>query len=373
MLKKFKRKSNPLETKHMEVQCTNIKALDSEAGTFSAYGNTFDIVDHAGDLSIKGCFKNTINNHVKNGTMPKFLGQHQGRMMPLGIITKMEEDDTGLLFEGKFCLDTQAGKEAYALVKMGAIDQFSIGYNTIKESFDNTKGINYLLEVDVKEISLVTFACNENSRLQSVKSAIDAGEEITPRMLQDTLRDVYGLSKRASEAAINAIKATEKAESEEELVVKSIEDFREKMKTAETKNNIKSNELQTKELGGLSFREIHYGVRNGLLEFIGHDDFWLVDLYDEYGFVESWNYVEKTYILARFEWVVGESGDVEVSRYEIGSVDYVPEFTPDMDADEVVIDEDVDDGEKENGNNINVKEDLEDLLSKENFSDWFVK
>lgn len=184
----------------------NIKASSDEAGKFTAYGNTFGNVDHAGDKTMKGAFSKCIQGWNAKARMPRLLSQHGHRQNPIGIITSMKEDENGLLFEGEFCTEPgTAGAEAYALVKMGALDMFSIGYNTIKEKM--VSGINELHELDVKEISLVTFACNENSLIQTVKSAIDSGEDVTTRMIQKSLQEA-GFSKRQAEAAVNAIKVT---------------------------------------------------------------------------------------------------------------------------------------------------------------------
>ncbi len=190
----------------------NIKAED-EAGSFTAYGNTFGNVDHAGDKTMKGAFAKCIEGCNAKARQPRLLSQHGHRANPIGIITSMKEDENGLLFEGKFCIEPgTAGAEAYALVKMGALDMFSIGYNTITEK--RVAGVNELHELDVKEISLVTFACNENSLIQTVKSAIDSGEDVTTRMIQKSLQEA-GFSKRQAEAAVNAIKVTADTEQTE--------------------------------------------------------------------------------------------------------------------------------------------------------------
>lgn len=194
-----------IKTKSIDFK---IKAIGDDKGSFSAYGNTFGNVDHAGDMTMKGAFTKCIQGWAAKAQMPRLLGQHGHTSNPIGIITSMKEDENGLLFEGQFCLETQAGAEAYALVKMGALDMFSIGYQTLQEKMVN--GVNELHELNVKEISLVTFACNENSLIQSIKSAVETGGDITPRMVQKALQEA-GLSKKKAEAAVNAIKATEVA------------------------------------------------------------------------------------------------------------------------------------------------------------------
>ena len=124
----------------------------------------------------------------------------------------MAEDEKGLKLTGKLCLDTQSGRETYALMKMGALDSLSIGYITIKEDFDAKKGVNYLQEIDIKEVSIVTFACNEQSLIQSVKTTLESGKKPTERELQKALQE-FGFSKREAEKIINtgyksAIKAS---------------------------------------------------------------------------------------------------------------------------------------------------------------------
>lgn len=219
------------------VAC-KVKALSTE-GTFSAYGNVFGVVDNVNDVTVKGTFTNSIKSHLDAGTTPKLLAQHGHTTMPIGVITSMKEDDYGLYFEGEFCLDTQMGKETHALVKQGAIDQFSIGYKTIKERYDTKRGANLLEEVEVKEISIVTFACNEASKIVDVKSAIESGDEVTPRMVQKALQE-SGLSKRQAEAAVNAIKSQQETEIKLE---ESIESF---------KARAESHEIGISELKGLT-------------------------------------------------------------------------------------------------------------------------
>jgi HK97 family phage prohead protease len=192
-----------LETKSINF---SVKSMDEdELGTFTAYGNTFDNVDEAGEVTMKGAFSNMIKSYNESGRMPRLLSQHGHRQNPIGVITSMVEDEKGLLFTGKFCTaQGTMGAEAYELVKMGALDSFSIGFNVLKHKF--VDGRKELHEIDVKEISLVTFAANEQSLIQSIKSALGTGDEVT-RMVQKSLQD-SGLSKRQASAAIDAIKAS---------------------------------------------------------------------------------------------------------------------------------------------------------------------
>lgn len=190
------------------IQRFEVKA-NSEDGTFTAHGNVFGVIDSANDITYKGTFSRTIAEHKANGSMPKLLAQHGHTTMPIGIITDMKEDDTGLWFSGKFALDTQAGAEAYSLVKMRAIDEFSIGYivRSSEPRVEQNKNVRALLDVDVGEISLVTFACNPESKIIDIKSAIESGDNITPKMVRKFLQEA-GLSRRQAEQAIYQIKSS---------------------------------------------------------------------------------------------------------------------------------------------------------------------
>ena len=48
--------------------------------------------------------------------------------MPIGVFDEIVEDDHGLVVKGRLALKTQAGQEAYELLKMGALDGLSIGF-----------------------------------------------------------------------------------------------------------------------------------------------------------------------------------------------------------------------------------------------------
>lgn len=170
----------------------HVKA-NSNTREFEAYANTKNIVDNALDVAMDGCYQKSIERHKQAGTMPSMLWSHNPEMLPLGKISHMEEDAKGLFFSGKIS-STTMGNDVYELAKDGAIDQFSIGYIEVKSNWNNEKGYNELHEIDVKEISWVNFACNEESRLQDIKSSLGQKRLPTERELERFLKSV-GLSK----------------------------------------------------------------------------------------------------------------------------------------------------------------------------------
>lgn len=247
-----------IQNKHQTVSM-QIKTL-SEEGQFAGYGNVFGVVDHANDKTIPGAFKNSIEKWQKKGKFPRLLAQHGHKTMPIGVITSLKEDETGLAFEGKFCLDTQAGAEAHALVKMGAIDQFSIGYVTLKEKMVN--GVNELHEIDVKEISLVTFACNEASVVTAVKDALESGKN-PQRSVQQVLTEC-GVSNRQAEAAIDAIKSMSIIEAKEKESEQSVDAFKSRMKNHKPTVHF---DLEVKDMSMSDYiQKITKAVKNSLMK-----------------------------------------------------------------------------------------------------------
>ncbi len=176
-------------------------------GTVGGYGAVFGNVDSYGDVIAKGAFKETLREHKKNGTLPAMLMQHGGwgmsadDMTPIGVWTSMSEDENGLLVEGQLALDTQRGKEAYALLKMQprpALNGLSIGY--VAKAWEvGTKPDEprrTLKKIELWEVSLVTFPANPKARIEGVKAA---GIR-TIREFEDFLRDEGGFSHAAAKA-----------------------------------------------------------------------------------------------------------------------------------------------------------------------------
>ena len=186
-----------MENKQFQVFKVKVDAGD-ESMTFTAYGNVKNIADKVKDVAVDGCYQKSIEAHSKNGTMPRMLWSHDPKQLPVGVIKSIEEDDHGLKFSGKLS-DTTLGREIYALAKDGALDSFSIGYIVKDEEYDRKTGINYLKEIDIKEISWVNFACNEASLLQEVKSNMENNQLPTQRELKKLLQENCDMSSRQAD------------------------------------------------------------------------------------------------------------------------------------------------------------------------------
>ena len=188
-------------------------------GSFEGYGAVFGNVDSYGDVIVKGAFRDSLREWKKLKKLPPMLAQHGGLGLsdddgiPVGKWTALEEDETGLKVEGRLInLDTDRGKRLYGAMREGVLDGLSIGYR-VKRFTVGTKPDEprrKLEQIDLREISIVTFPANERARARNVKSASD----MTLREFEAFLRDEGGFSHaRAREIARGGYKAAPRDES----------------------------------------------------------------------------------------------------------------------------------------------------------------
>lgn len=145
--------------------CLHIKSVEAN-GEVCGYASVFDEVDSYGDIVTHGAFRASIENFHK-GKMPKLLWQHDVNC-PIGIIEEIKEDQHGLFVKCRLLLEVEKAKDVYCLIKNKAIDGFSIGYKLRDSYFEN--GYHYLTDVDLLEISIVTFPACESAVIEDVKS-----------------------------------------------------------------------------------------------------------------------------------------------------------------------------------------------------------
>lgn len=160
------------ESRRTSAVALELKAAGDD-GTIEGYGSVFGVVDDWDDVVAKGAFTASLAEHKAAGTMPAMLWQHDADE-PIGVWTEMAEDAKGLRVKGQLCLDTARGKEAYALLKMGALNGLSIGFCTVPgTSRYNDDGVRVVTQVDLWEVSLVTFQANKAATVTNVKASPD--------------------------------------------------------------------------------------------------------------------------------------------------------------------------------------------------------
>ncbi|MDX1922672.1 MAG: HK97 family phage prohead protease [Alphaproteobacteria bacterium] len=159
-----------MKTKYMTA-LFEVKELGSE-GFIAGYASVFGEVDAQSDVVAKGAFTRSLSRYKQSKSNPAMLWMHDTGE-PIGVWTSVNEDARGLRVEGKLAVKTQHGAEAYELLKIGAVSGLSIGYSAIKSVKDSKTKIRTLTEVELYEISLVTFPANSLARVHTVKEHTD--------------------------------------------------------------------------------------------------------------------------------------------------------------------------------------------------------
>lgn len=146
----------------------DIKLLSNDDGDssckFEGFASTYNNVDLVNDIVMPGAFEKSLSRRK-----PKLLLQHDFTQ-PIGVITETQETSKGLYIKGKLLKGIKAADETSILMKNGVIDSMSIGYNVLDS--ERTSEGNLLKEIDLHEVSLVTFPANPMAVVTSVKNVV---------------------------------------------------------------------------------------------------------------------------------------------------------------------------------------------------------
>lgn len=206
-MKMFETKSGDTGREHRNFKL-ELRATGAD-GEVEGYGSVFNNSDDYGDVIVPGAFGASLAEHRAAGTMPAMLWQHDSDE-PIGVWTEMSEDANGLRIKGRLALDVSKGREAYALLKMGALNGLSIGFYAKEATYDRGTDIRTLTEIDLWEVSLVTFPANRLARITQVKSR-DFHEDKTIRDVERRMTGA-GLKQELAVAGIAAVKRIVNAE-----------------------------------------------------------------------------------------------------------------------------------------------------------------
>jgi HK97 family phage prohead protease len=152
-----------IETKFARATLSAVEA----DGTFAGYASLFGKADLGRDMVMPGAFRASLARRGTAGV--KLLFQHDPNA-PIGVWLDIREDATGLYVKGRLTTDVERAREVLALMRAGALDGLSIGYRTVRGRTDAKTGVRSLIEVDLWEISIVTFPMLPGARVASVKS-----------------------------------------------------------------------------------------------------------------------------------------------------------------------------------------------------------
>lgn len=216
---------------HKSVALT-LKREPDQDGVFEGYASVFGIVDQGMDVVERGAFRKSLGTRKV-----KMLWQHD-MSQPIGVWDEIYEDERGLFVRGRLLKEVEKGREAMALLRAGAIDSMSIGYRTMESMPEGDGRVRKLTEVDLFEISLVTFPMLPDAKVTAVKAIK------TERDFERFLRDAGYSRSEATAIALHGFKAALKQRDagEDEAVTEGLQPLLEKLAKLKESLNVRGNQ-----------------------------------------------------------------------------------------------------------------------------------
>ena len=155
-------------------------------GFFSGYASVFGETDLGKDVIEPGAFSRSLKAKGAEGI--RMLFQHDPAT-PLGRWVTIREDKRGLFVAGELSPGVARAEEVRRLMKSGALDCLSIGFQTVRSRRDARTGLRHILEADLWEISIVTFPMLASARVSEVKQiGAPSGEQTLAQKLRRAAR-----------------------------------------------------------------------------------------------------------------------------------------------------------------------------------------
>lgn len=196
-------------------------SVDMGERTIEGYASTWD-KDKIDDIIHRGAFQKSINEAFPKGKI-KVLWQH---FQPLGMPIEMYEDSKGLFVKAKIS-KTVLGDEALELMRDGVVNQMSIGYSIPqnKSYYDENTGVRHITEVKLHEFSPVTFPCNDEAVITSVKSMIESNSNISQDLKNSLTESIETLNVSGEPIEDNSNTQDEQKQLEQDEIKKELLNF----------------------------------------------------------------------------------------------------------------------------------------------------
>jgi len=186
-----------LETKRFVGGIREVKEATRNGvtvGILTGYLSTWE-KDTGGKFGVpdkfeRGAWTKSLEEHRQRGNRPVRLKDAHGRTIGGFPIETMREDEFGLYGVGEINLETQAGREVYALAKQGVLTDFSVGYIPLLDRLET--GLRRIFEAILLEGSVIDEPANQGARILEVK-----------RIALYRAADVKGMTIREVERALH--------------------------------------------------------------------------------------------------------------------------------------------------------------------------
>jgi HK97 family phage prohead protease len=161
---------------------------------FEGYASLFGVADGGGDTVAPGAFAASLRR--RGAGQVRMLYQHFTHA-PIGVWEEIAEDARGLYVRGRLSGDVEQARDIAALLRDGALNGLSIGFRTLRAR-RGIKGARTLLEIELWEISVVTFPLLAGSTVTAIGARQAAKQSDCTK--QSDCKSLAGLFRQASRA-----------------------------------------------------------------------------------------------------------------------------------------------------------------------------
>ena len=142
-------------------------ATDEATREFTGIGVPFDETVLVRDWWMGDHLESFERGSIEGGEEAKIVWRH-GEV--IGRVTSARDTDAGYEITGKIS-DTALGRDAYALLRDGAIDRLSIGFSPVEHRENTETGEITHTKVRAMEFSLVPWPAYDSAKISEVRSA----------------------------------------------------------------------------------------------------------------------------------------------------------------------------------------------------------
>jgi hypothetical protein len=156
--------------KRKQLRRVDIKSADR--GEVSAVFSTFNVRDLDGDVTLPGAFDDGAEVVISS-----YQHTSWGGALPVGK-GRIRTTGTEAILDGRFFLDTTAGRDTFTVVKeLGPRQEWSYGYDVLEAESGTFAGedVQFLKRLKVHEVSPVLVGAGIGTRTLAVKALTDLG------------------------------------------------------------------------------------------------------------------------------------------------------------------------------------------------------
>lgn len=184
----------------LDREAAKFKFFQSDSGTVkvSGYASVFDVVDMHGDVVDRGAFSAWL------ATEPRIPLRYEHQLPNIGLVTALQEDGYGLLFEAELTPNHSVASDVAAELKHGTVTGVSFGAFWERRSLRSEGDVRHLTALEPFEISLTSTPANRAARIIDIKSAIDDAASLAE--IEGVLRDAGTFSRAEATALVSRIR-----------------------------------------------------------------------------------------------------------------------------------------------------------------------